>query len=139
MDDHPIIKQYTALKDTTDPAVRHIVVEAWVVHDQYFGSTLESRIADYYVSPEQICSAYASQVTKHLKDKLMANPELVMAVANNCTLLLQCLNDFVPQLPSNDTYQELVLQVNNGVIYDLRSFYDYMTMYHMNDILDLGW
>ena len=139
LDSHPDIQQYHDLDDITNPAVRPIVVKAWVIHDQYHGVTLDSLITRHYTHPEEICNSYSEQIARHIKGKLMPNPELVMAVANNSTLLLQCLNDFNPRLPSNDLYQELMLQVNNGVIYDLHSYYVYMTEYHMEEIIAHGW
>jgi hypothetical protein len=139
LDSHPVVQQYHALDDITNPTVRHIVVEAMVIHDQYYGVTLDSLIAKQYTSPLEICNIYSEQLARHIKGKLTANPELVMAVANNSTLLLQCLTDFNPQLLSNDLYHELVLKVQDGIIYDLHSYYVYMTEYHMDEIIAYGW
>jgi hypothetical protein len=142
LSDDPVIQRFNIFlesgHDISDDV--ELSADAYTIHDVYYGKTLESLIGRYYVTMEEMVSQYADAISRHIKGKLMCNPNLICAIAVDRSLLGECLEDFEsPNTNQSQIYGELCVAVGNGIINDIRSYYKYMIEHHKEEVISEGW
>lgn len=116
-----------------------IIARAHVLHDQHYNISLNDRLHEYMISQETIKKSVAKQVSTHIEKKITENFNYIDQLANGSTDIMNgfTLNSWWQH--SQNTYQELRGLVTRGTITDLYSYYQYMCMHYLSDVIDSGW
>lgn len=112
-----IVERYRA-----DPKNQHNLIAALVVRDELLGMTHGLRIGDYHHTDEEYQSTVAADILDHLENA---------SDAQVCGLLqgdLGVLHNFKPLgiAELEQVYHDLCSKADQGIIHDLRSFYQYL-------------
>ena len=79
---------------------------------------------------------------KHIEKVIFNNPDLLDIIGTDMTVLGQYLAGFQPDLywsKSDEIYTTLHHQVTLGTIYDLYTYYQFMTRNYPEEVISSGW
>ena len=119
-----------------------LIAYAYSKHDQHFNITWQERIEAFKVSDTKKRDYYIKAITQHVQRRL-SYPHVIEHIMSNPQDLSRCLEDYSLEVPYwapiEKIYTELQGHVASGYIYNLESYYTYMTTHHMNEVLGNGW
>lgn len=137
-ENHPTIIRYHTFMNSGRPWFssdeRRTIAEAYSLHDQHFGISLSENIQKFCPSVDSLTHSIGQHIGKFLQE----HPEHIhTALTGDVTVCMQYYQP--PPNTSGKLYNELMLQINQGVVTDLLSFYNYMCTYHLDEVLSSGW
>lgn len=147
---HPTIIKYHEIVNTGKSVEeftqveREIIAEAYVLHDEHFGTTVQSHVKSYEIPKETIFTGTVDYITEHLGNVLKENPQLIgQALSGDIRYAMQSFQyghlESPWWEPIMEIHADIQQQIRLGNITDLRSYYHYMCTHHLGEVLNQGW
>lgn len=142
LNDHPIVQRFHAinLQGPLTEEECQVVSQAYVLHDEYYGKTLDDCLRPYRDAYGGHLSAH--NLAQHIRSKLNKEPDLALLLLQNPQQFAEnILSSFDPGTgaQANTVAFSVSQALATGQIVDLRSFYQFMIRFHRAEVEAMGW
>lgn len=143
---HPCVVEFHLMDlsnpDTLTMEQRQVIAQAYTLHDTYYNKSLDDLVNQFQVTHPQYISAIANELGRHVTKCIQERPELLTEVlgGNIADIVATYHSDYWDVVQrTNALYQELITRIQTGEIHDVQSYYNYMTVHHLDNVLEQGW